>query len=89
MFDPLFAQLRRTPAAQTLLRRVEAGGALICGGVAGASHAFVAAWLHQEFPDRPIVLVAEHLKAQETLYQDLGTWLGMSGQRSAVSGQRG
>ncbi len=89
MFDPLFAQLRRTPAAQTLLRRVEAGGALMCGGVAGASHAFVAAWLHQEFPDRPIVLVAEHLKAQETLHQDLGTWLGMSGQRSAVSGQQG
>ena len=89
MFDPLFTQLRRTPAAQTLLRRVEAGGALTCGGVTGASHAFVAAWLHQEFPSRPIVLVAEHLKAQETLHQDLGTWLGMSGQRSAVSGQQG
>ena len=89
MFDPLFAQLRRTPAAQTLLRRVESGGALTCGGITGASHAFVAAWLHQEFPSRPIVLVAEHLKAQETLHQDLGTWVGASGQRSAVSGQQG
>ncbi|MEN9572780.1 MAG: Transcription-repair-coupling factor [Verrucomicrobiota bacterium] len=89
MFDDLFSRFRRTPAAQALLRRVEAGGALTCGGVAGASHAFVAAWLHHEFPDRPIVLVAEHLKAQETLHQDLGTWLGDSGQRSAVSGQQG
>ncbi len=87
MFDPLFAQLRQTPAAQALLRRVAAGGALTWGGVAGAGHAFVAAWLHREFPGRPIVLVAEHLKAQETLHQDLGTWLGQSGQRSAVSSQ--
>ena len=79
MFDPLFARLRRTPAAQALLRRVEAGGAFTCGGVTGASHAFVAAWLHQEFPGRPIVLVAENLKAQETLHQDLGTWQGKPG----------
>ena len=75
MFDELFLRFGRTPAAQDLLRRVEAGGALTWGGVAGAGHAFVAAWLGRAFPHRPIVLVAENLKAQETLHQDLQTWL--------------
>jgi transcription-repair coupling factor (superfamily II helicase) len=76
MFDELFARFRTTPAAQGLLRRVESGGALTCGGVTGSGHAFLAAWLHREFPNRPVVLVAENLKAQETLHQDLETWLG-------------
>ena len=89
MFDELFSRLRHAPAAQGLLRRVESGGALTCGGVTGSGHAFLAAWLRREFPNRPIVLVAENLKAQETLHQDLETWLGKNGQRSAVSGQRG
>ena len=80
MFDELFSRLRHAPAAQGLLRRVESGGALTCGGVTGSGHAFLAAWLHKEFPLRPIVLVAENLKAQETLHQDLETWLGGSGQ---------
>lgn len=88
MFDELFSRLRQTPAAQGLLRRVEAGGALTCGGVAGAGHAFLAAWLHREFPHRPVVLVAENLKAQETLHQDLGTWLGRSGQRREDRGEK-
>ncbi|KAF0173703.1 MAG: transcription-repair coupling factor (superfamily II helicase) [Limisphaerales bacterium] len=82
MFDELFSRLRHAPAAQGLLRRVESGGALTCGGVTGSAHAFLAAWLHQEFPHRPIVLVAENLKAQEVLHQDLETWLGKGGQSS-------
>jgi len=88
MFDELFSRLRHAPAAQGLLRRVESGGALTYGGVTGSGHAFLAAWLHKEFPNRPIVLVAENLKAQETLHQDLETWLGGGKQRLEDSGQR-
>jgi hypothetical protein len=90
MFDELFARFRTTPAAQGLLRRVESGGALTCGGVTGSGHAFLAAWLHREFPNRPVVLVAENLKAQESLHQDLETWLGAEGQspKSKVQGRR-
>jgi transcription-repair coupling factor (superfamily II helicase) len=90
MFDELFARFRTTPAAQGLLRRVESGGALTCGGVTGSGHAFLAAWLHREFPNRPVVLVAENLKAQESLHQDLETWLGAEGQspKSKVQGPR-
>ena len=88
MFDELFSRLRQAPAAQGLLRRVELGGALTCGGVAGAGHAFLAAWLHREFPHRPVVLVAENLKAQETLHQDLETWLGLGGQKTADRGEK-
>ncbi len=88
MFEELFARFRQTPAAQGLLRRVESGGALTCGGITGSSRAFLAAWLHREFPNRPIVLVAENLKAQETLHQDVETWLGSQGsQKSEVRSQ--
>ncbi|MBM3871905.1 MAG: hypothetical protein FJ392_13270, partial [Verrucomicrobia bacterium] len=83
MFDELFARFRTTPAAQSLLRRMGSGGALSCGGVTGSGHAFLAAWLHWEFPDRPVVLVAENLKAQETLHQDLETWF-----KAAAPGRR-
>ena len=88
MFDELFSRLRHAPAAQGLLRRVESGGALTYGGVTGSGHAFLAAWLHKELPNRPIVLVAENLKAQETLHQDLETWLGGGKQKLEDSGQR-
>ncbi len=85
MFDHLFTRLRQAPAAQALLRRVESGGALTCEGITGSAHAFLAAWLHQELPSRPVVLVAENLKAQEVLQQDLETWLGHSGPRHSSS----
>ena len=84
MFDELFSRLRHAPAAQGLLRRVESGGALTCGGVAGSTHAFLSAWLHKEFPNRPIVLVGDNLKTQEVLHQDLETWLG-GGQRQTAA----
>jgi transcription-repair coupling factor (superfamily II helicase) len=87
MFDELFARFRLAPAAQGLLRRVESGSALTCGGVTGSGHAFLAAWLRREFPQRPVVLVAENLKAQEVLHQDLETWLHV-GRESKVEGRR-
>ncbi|MFM8469976.1 MAG: transcription-repair coupling factor, partial [Limisphaerales bacterium] len=41
--------------------------------------------LHREFPQRPVVLVAEILKALETLHQDLQTWLGTGRGSKVVS----
>src|SRR6478735_6407515 len=70
-----FAEVVTTPAVQDLVRRVAAGGALICPGIAAPAQPFLAALLHQIFPARPIVVVTENLKAQESVQQDLETWL--------------
>lgn len=73
----LFARVQKAPAALDLARRLEQGGALSLdfAGVASGAQPFLAAWLHKVFPKRPIVLVTENLKAQETVHQDVCTWL--------------
>jgi transcription-repair coupling factor (superfamily II helicase) len=71
----LFAQVSKTPAAQTLARRLEAGGVLTCGGICPGAQPFVAALLHHISPHRPIVVVTEGLKTQESVHQDIVTWL--------------
>ena len=70
----LFADVQKIPAAQTLARRMEVGGALSLSGVAPPAQPFFAALLQRIFPDRKIVLVAENLKQQESFQQDLETW---------------
>jgi transcription-repair coupling factor (superfamily II helicase) len=62
---------------QALTRRVEQGGALTFSGIAGSAQPFFAAFLQQYFPQRPIVIITENLKAQENFQQDLETWLGL------------
>jgi transcription-repair coupling factor (superfamily II helicase) len=74
----LFADILKVPAVQSLARRVEHGGALTFTGVAPSAQPFFAALLQQIFPQRPIVLVAENLKQQESFQQDLETWLASS-----------
>ena len=59
---------------QSLARRLEDGGALSCTGVVAPAAPFVAALLRQIFPKRPIVVVTDSLKAQESFQQDLETW---------------
>jgi len=71
----LFAEVSRTPAAQSLLRRLEQGGALSYAGVTPAAQPFLAALLHQIFPSRSIVVVTDGLKTQESFQQDIETWL--------------
>ncbi|MDB6017338.1 MAG: mfd [Pedosphaera sp.] len=63
---------------QSLLRRLENGGVLSGAGVSPAAQPFLAALLHHAFPQRPIVVVADGLKAQETFQQDVETWLGFA-----------
>ncbi|MSR43528.1 MAG: transcription-repair coupling factor [Pedosphaera sp.] len=74
--EPL-AALRTAPAAQALLRRVERGGLFSCAGVPPAAQPFLAAFLHHQFPRRPIVVVADGVKTQESFQQDLETWLAV------------
>jgi transcription-repair coupling factor (superfamily II helicase) len=64
-----------TPAAQSLARRLENGGVLSFSGVTASAQPFFAAFLHKLFPQRPIVIVADNLKSQEIIQQDLETWL--------------
>lgn len=75
----LFDWVSSTPAAQSLARRLEAGGVLSCAGVAAPAQPFFAAWLHRLFPRRPLVVVTDSLKAQESVQQDLETWLAPTG----------
>ena len=72
----MFAEVAKTPAARSLLRRLEAGGALSCAGVSPAAQPFLAAFLHRVFPKRPLVVVTDGLKTQESFQQDIETWLG-------------
>ena len=71
----LFADLVKTPAAQALARRLEAGGAQTFSGIAVSAQPFFAALLQKLFPQKTIVVVTENLKAQESFQQDLETWL--------------
>lgn len=77
-----------TPAAQSLARRLESGGALSFAGVTASAQPFFAALLHQLFPRRPIVVVTDSLKTQESFQQDLETWLGQvrNAERETLSG---
>jgi transcription-repair coupling factor (superfamily II helicase) len=69
-----FADIAKTPAAQAIARRVEKGEALSFFGVAAGAQSFFAALLQCLFPRRPIVVVTENLKTQESFQQDLETW---------------
>ena len=62
---------------QSLARRLEKGGVLSCAGISAAAQPFLAALLRHLFPQRPIVLVTEGLRTQESAQQDLATWLAV------------
>ena len=60
---------------QSLARALEHGSALSLKGIAPAAQPFLAALLREAFPARPIVVVTEGLKTQESVHQDIATWL--------------
>ena len=55
---------------------MEEGGALSLENVSPGAQPFVAALLARLFPNRPIVVVTDGLKTQETFQQDMETWAG-------------
>jgi transcription-repair coupling factor (superfamily II helicase) len=73
----LFAEMSKAPAVQSLARRLERGVALSFSGLTSPAWPFLTALLKRNFPQRPIVVVAENLKAQESFQQDLETWLNV------------
>jgi transcription-repair coupling factor (superfamily II helicase) len=81
----LFAKISKTPAVQSLARRLEDGGVFSCAGISEAARPFFAALLAQLFPGRPIVAVTDLLKTQETFQQDLETWAAFQSANDALS----
>jgi transcription-repair coupling factor (superfamily II helicase) len=73
----LFARVSRTPAVQSLARRLENGGVLSCADVAQSAQPFLAVLLRELFPRRPIIVVTDSLKTQESFQQDIETWLSL------------
>jgi transcription-repair coupling factor (superfamily II helicase) len=71
----LFAAISETPAVQILARRLENGRVLSCTGISQTAQPFFTALLHHIFPQRPIVVVTEGLKTQESFQEDISTWL--------------
>ncbi|MBK7997836.1 MAG: transcription-repair coupling factor [Verrucomicrobia bacterium] len=71
----VFASVAQTSAAQALLKQLKAGGALSFGTVSSSAQPFFAVWLRELSPQRPIVVVTDGLKTQETFHQDVETWL--------------
>ncbi len=82
----LFDRVIATPAGQSVARRLEQGGALACAGVAASAQPFFSAVIHRLFPQRPLVVVTDSLKTQESFQQDLETWLNQM--RNAERGTR-
>ena len=74
----LFSAVECIPAVQELRRRVQESGFASCSSVVPGAQPFLSALLRHLFPQRPIVVVAEGLKAQESLLQDIETWLASS-----------
>ena len=66
---------------------MENGGAFSCAGISEVARPFFAALLAQLFPRRPIVVVTDVLKTQESFQQDLETWatIQSAGGRAAFS----
>ena len=75
MTESSFGNVENSPAVQDLFRALENGGALSFSGVPAAAQAFVVTLIRRRFSNRPIAVIAEGLKAQESLQQDIETWL--------------
>ncbi len=71
LFDRVLSGL----PARVLSQRLGDGGALSCDGLPVSAHPFIAALLRQLLPSRPILVITSGLKAQESFFQDLQTWL--------------
>ena len=70
----LFDQLLPLPAIAGLSDRLREEKAMLACGLASASHPFFAALIRRLIPELPLVVVADGVKSQEVLFQDLETW---------------
>jgi transcription-repair coupling factor (superfamily II helicase) len=81
----LLADVLKTPSLSSLRQRIERGDSLHLETVARAAQPFLPAVIRRMFPERPIVVVTEDLRAQESYYQDLQTWISGSDPDNASS----
>ncbi|HSH94155.1 MAG TPA: transcription-repair coupling factor, partial [Roseimicrobium sp.] len=72
----IFAALKSVSGVHSLVQAAGQGGALSVAGTAGSSVTLLASFLRRQLPGHALVLVADTLKSQETLLQDLQTWTG-------------
>lgn len=84
----LFVAVRSAPACVALLERAGTGGILTYPGLTSAAHPLVAALLSWHYPDRPVVLVIDTLKAQEQAHANLATWLGVAAHHETADKER-
>jgi transcription-repair coupling factor (superfamily II helicase) len=84
--EDIFAHASQTPAAISIRQRLESGGVLSCSEISRAAQPFFAAWLRYLFPGRPIVVVTDGVKNQESFHQDIETWLRMQEARRGKPG---
>src|SRR4051812_27876369 len=81
----ILGSVLQTPALRDLHLRLERGGALSLGGVHPGAQPFLVFVLSQMFPERTILAVAEGVKAQELLQQDLETWCTLATAQAEAS----
>ena len=77
LVDQLLESVWGTPAMQDLRLRLEKGGVLSLGGVERGAHGFLAFCLRRTFPQHTLVFVADSVKAQEGVQQDLESWFAL------------
>ena len=75
----ILADIARTPAAGGLRASLEAGGPLALPATAEGAWSLVAALVHRLLPGRPVVVVTDSPKTQESVQSDLVTWLALGG----------
>ncbi|HOW67328.1 MAG TPA: transcription-repair coupling factor [Candidatus Paceibacterota bacterium] len=83
MSAKLIERLGLAPAVQSLVQRLEQEDYCACEGVAPSGLAVLVAALSQRMPRQTWVIVADGVKFQEQLEQDLTTWLELA--RQAVA----
>lgn len=80
------AALLNSPIAQELRHQLESANDVALYNISPAAAPCIAAALQILRPHQPILIVADALKTQETLFQDLQTWRAVGG--AAISNQK-
>lgn len=75
----LFSAADLARMLHTLRAAIEQGGPLSCDAVTLAAEPFLTAVIGHFFPARPILVVTDGPKRQETFHHDLETWLAVLG----------
>jgi transcription-repair coupling factor (superfamily II helicase) len=73
-----FPVVASSPVVHSLRERLEKGESLSFSAISPAAQPFFAVLLSYLFPKRPIVVVTDSLKTQESFQQDIETWLAQA-----------